>query len=112
MTDNLADLEALLTTATIEHGNVIRDKKTIRTKKDWDANYRASFRQPENWLPQAQVQLVHVEGSLNTLIGLYNELVHITVPRCRRLVVTPDRSESLPFRVEQVTGSQWLPSHR
>lgn len=110
MLNTLDDLEALLTSATIEHGNVIRDKKTIRTRKDWDANYRASFRQPENWVFKAQVQLVHVEGSLTTLIGLYNELVHISVPRCRRLVAAHDRREDFPFRLEQVTGDHWLPS--
>ena len=109
--DQLADIEALLTSATIEHGNTVRGKKSLRTAKDWDANYRASFRAPENWLLHAQVQLVHVEGSLNTLICLYNELVHISVPRCRRLVAAPDKSDTLPFRVEQVSGDHWLPRH-
>lgn len=110
MTDPLADLEQLLTAATIEHGNVIRDKKTIRTKKDWDANYRASFRAPENWRLTAQVQLVHVEGAVNTLIGLFDELLHISVPRCRRLVAASDKREALPFKIEQVSGEHWLPS--
>ena len=109
MSDSLDDLEALLTTATIEHGNVIRDKKTIRTRKDWDANYRASFRAPENWSLCAQVQLVHVEGSVRTLIGLYDELNHISVPRCRRLVIAPKKRASFPFKVEEVTGDHWLP---
>lgn len=108
MNDLLADLEAILTTAVIEHGNVIRDKKTIRTKKDWDANYRASFRAPENWLYAAQVQLVHVEGNVQTLIGLYDELLHCSVPRCRRLVAASDKREGA-FRVEHVTGDHWLP---
>ena len=111
MTDPLDDLESLLTSAVIEHGNVIRDKKTIRTKKDWDANYRASFRAPENWLLSAQVQLVHVEGAVHTLIGLYDELLHCSVPRCRRLVAASERKEQLVHRVEEVRGDHWLPSH-
>lgn len=110
MNDPLDDLEALLTFATIEHGNVIRDKKTIRTRKDWDANYRASFRQPENWVLKAQCQLVHVEGSVHTLIGLYDELVHVSVPRCRRLVAAVEKREGLEFKMEQVSGEHWLPA--
>lgn len=109
MNDPLADLEDLLGSALIEHGNVIRDKKTIRTRKDWDANYRASFRQPENWTLRSQVQLVHVDGAVHTLIGLYDELVHISVPRCRRLVAAAEKREGLEFKMEQVTGEHWLP---
>ena len=109
MADPLNDLEALLTTAVIEHGNTIRDKKTIRTRKDWDANYRASFKAPENWALVAQVQLVHVEDNVRTLVGLFNELSHITVPRCRRLVAATDKNGELPLKIEEVTGEHWLP---
>jgi hypothetical protein len=109
MTDPLADLEDLLNHAVIEHGNTIRDKKTIRTRKDWDANYRASFKAPENWIFCSQVQLVHVEGSVHTLIGLFDELVHCSVPKCRRLVAATDMKEGAPFHVEQVEGEHWLP---
>ena len=106
MTDPLSDLESLLTSATIEHGNAIRDRKTIRTRKD----YRASFRQPENWLYQRQVQLIHVDGTLCTLIGLYDELHHISVPRCRRLVAAASQREEATPVIEKVFGDHWLPS--
>lgn len=109
MTDPLKALEDLLNHAVIEHGNTIRDKKTLRTRKDWDANYRASFRSPENWVLRSQVQLVHIEGTVSTLIGLYDELVHCSVPRCRRLVAASAKRESIEFKVEQVTGEHWLP---
>ena len=107
--DPLADLEDLLNHAVIEHGNVIRDKKTIRTRKDWDANYRASFKSPENWVFKSQVQLIHAEGNVQTLIGLYDELVHCSVPRCRRLVAASSKREGVEYKVELVTGEHWLP---
>jgi hypothetical protein len=110
MTDPLGDLEDLLNAAVIEHGNTIRDKKTIRTRKDWDANYRASFRQPENWILKSQVELIHVEDNIRTLMGLFDELLHVSVPRCRRLVAASTKREGFLFKIEEVTGEHWLPA--
>ncbi len=109
-TDPLDDLEGLLNKALIEHGNVIRDKKSIRTKKDWDANYRASFRAPENWVFKAQVQLVHAGSNIRTLIGLFDEFHHISVPKCRRLVATEEKRAEAPFKIEEVYQDHWLPA--
>lgn len=103
-------LEDLLSTALIEHSNTARGKKLITTYKDFDLNYRASFTQPENWLLRAQVRLIHADRNVLTLIGLFDELVHKTVPGCRRLVATSQVNEALPQRGEEVTGEHWMPS--
>lgn len=103
-------LEDLLSTALIEHSNTARGKKALSTKHDFDANYRASFTQPENWILKSQVRLSHRGGNLFTLIGLFDELVHKSVPRCRRLVAASRVNEALPQAAEEVTGDHWLPS--
>lgn len=107
MTDPLDDL---LTDALIQQNNSHRTKRALATKHDWDANYRASFKDPANWLLASQVELIHVEGNVHTLIGLYDELLHKTVPKCRRLVASSKRNEALPFSMEHVQGDLWLPS--
>ena len=103
-------LEDLLSSALIEHSNTTRGKKAIGSKKDFDLNYRASFTRPENWLMRSQVRLIHADGSVKTLIGLFDELVHISVPGCRRLVAASAVNEALPQANEEVTGEHWLPS--
>lgn len=110
MTDPLDDLENLLTTALIEHSNTARERKVLTKHKDFDENYRASFRDPANWLLASQVQLVHVDGPVRTLVGLFDELVHRTVPRCRRLVAAAAKREAFPFKIEEVAGPHWLPA--
>ena len=108
-TDLLADL---LEAALIEHGNTLRGKKAIRTKADYDNNYRASFTRPENWLLKAQTRLIHAEGNVHTLVGLFDEFKHAYVPRCRRLIAASAVNEALPQTSEEVTGEHWLPSER
>lgn len=103
-------LEDLLSSALIEHSNTARSKKALGSKHDFDLNYRASFTQPENWLLKAQVRLSHKDENIYTLIGLFDELVHKTVPGCRRLIATSVRNEALEQRAEEVTGDHWLPS--
>ena len=103
-------LEDLLSTALIEHSNTQRARSVISSKKQLDANYRACFTRAENWALRSQVRLVHVEGSVNTLIGLFDELVHVSVPNCRRLTATGQVNEALPQKSEEVTGDHWLPS--
>ena len=103
-------LEDLLSHALIEHSNTVRGQKALRTGRDLDANYRASFTKPENWALKRQVRLLHVDGSVRTLIGLFDELVHTYVPKCRRLVAAATVQESLPQGVEEVQGAHWLPA--
>ena len=107
MSDILDDLDSLLIGAQIEAAG---RKKVVATRRDWDENYRASFRAPENWALHGQAQLIHVEDNVRTLIGLYDDLRHVKVPRCRKLVRCTERREDLPLLLEEVTGSQWLPS--
>ena len=107
MTDPLDELESLLTTAQIEASG---KRKVVASKKDWDENYRASFRAPENWAVLQQVEIVHVQGNVRTLIGLYDDLRHVRVPRCRKLVRCEERIVGLPFAIEEVTGPHWLPA--
>ena len=106
---HLDPLEELLSSALIEHSNVVKGRKAISTKHDFNTSYRASFTRPENWKLGAQVRLIHVEGSVHTLVGLFDEFLHSYVPRCRRLVATTATNEALPQRSETVTGEHWLP---
>lgn len=107
MTDPLDELESLLTTAQIEASG---KRKVVASRKDWDENYRASFRAPENWAILQQVEIVHVQGNVRTLIGLYDDLRHVKVPRCRKLVRCEERIVGLPFAIEEVSGPHWLPA--
>lgn len=103
-------LEDLLSHALIEHSNTVRGHKAMRSQKDLDANYRACFTRPDNWILKRQVRLLHVEGNVRTLIGLFDELVHTYVPKCRRLVAAATVQETIPQALEEVQGSHWLPS--
>lgn len=103
-------LEDLLSHALIEHSNTIKGQHSLRTKRDLDANYRASFTKAENWALRRQVRLVHVDATVHTLIGLFDELVHTYVPKCRRLVAASAVNEALPQASEEVQGAHWLPS--
>ena len=102
-------LEDLLSSALIEHSNATRSKHGARTGRDLEQSYRASFTKPENWIMRSQVRLVHVDGSVHTLVGLFNELVHKSVPGCRRLTAASTLDESLPQKSEEVYGEHWLP---
>ena len=102
-------LEDLLSHALIEHSNTVRGQKALRSGRDLDANYRACFTRAENWALVRQVRLVHVDGPVRTLIGLFDELVHTYVPKCRRLVATAS-VQALPQAMEEVQGAHWLPS--
>lgn len=102
-------LEDLLSSALIESSNTERSKRSIRTAAD--LNYRASFTKPENWALRSQVRLYHVEGTVHTLVGLFDELVHSYVPACRRLVAASE-VRSIPQKAETVTGEHWLPGDR
>ena len=102
-------LDSLLEAALIEHGNTLRGKRALRTPQDFDSNYRVCFTRPENWTLRMQVQLVHAEGNVRTLVGLFDEFIHNTVPRCRRLVAASTTNPDLPRSSEEVTGDHWLP---
>lgn len=102
-------LEDLLSSALIEHSNTTKAKHGISTRKQLDANYRACFTRAENWDLRSQVRLIHVEGSVYTLIGLFNERVHSYVPGCRRLTAADTVNEALPQKTEEVTGRHWIP---
>lgn len=107
---HLDPLEDLLSSALIEHSNEVKGRHAIRSGRQLDANYRACFTRPENWKLRSQVRLIHVDGSVHTLIGLFDELVHSYVPGCRRLVAAQAVNEALPCSGEEVTGEHWLPS--
>ena len=102
-------LEALLSSALIEHSNTLKGRHAIRSKHDFNAHYRASFTKPENWALRSQVRLIHVDETVHTLVGLFDELVHTYVPGCRRLVAASTVNEGLPQKAEEVYGKHWLP---
>jgi hypothetical protein len=105
-------LEDLLSSALIEHSNLARSKTVLKSRKDADANYRACFTKAENWMLKSQVRLIHVDGTVRTLIGLFDELVHSYVPACRRLTAASAVNEALPQHAEEVTGPHWLPGEQ
>ena len=109
MSDPLSDL---LEAALIEHGNVLRGKRALRTPSDYDSNYRASFTKPDNWQLCSQIRLIHAEDNVLTLIGLFDEFKHIRVPRCRRLVAAHEHNPALSQSSEQVYGDHWLGAER
>ena len=55
----------------------------------------ALFSNPENWYPARHVALIHQETQ--TLLGHFREMLHRTVPDCRRLV-----REEIPAKIEAV----------
>ena len=109
MTDPLDDLEGLLLHAQVEASNAQKGRRSISTRREADTSYRASFTREDNWSHTAQVQLIHVENNVRTLVGLFNELKHTYVPGCRRLVATATRLDGLGLKIEEVTGLHWLP---
>jgi hypothetical protein len=100
----------LLSSALIEHSTVVKHKRAVRSSSDVDANYRACFTRPENWALRSQVRLVHVDDTVRTLIGLFDELVHTYVPACRRLTAASQVNEALPQKSEEVRGPHWMPT--
>ena len=105
-------LEDLLSSALIEHSNTVKHRKAISSKQDFNDHYRASYTRPENWIMRSQVRLIHVEGAVHTLIGLFDELVHSYIPGCRRLVAAAAVNQALPQQSENVTGRHWIPEQR
>ena len=101
-------LDDLFFHAKVEQNNSHRTKRAIGSKREFDTSYRASFR-AENWQLCAQVQLVHAHENIRTLVGLFDELVHCSVPGCRRLTATTQRNPALGLKMEEVMGAAWLP---
>lgn len=99
----LDDLENLLTEAVLEAST--KPKKPAKHTET-----RAVFTKPENWLLRQQVRLTHEEGNVLTLIGLFDEFVHVSVLGCRRLVAAHQLNEALPQVGELVHGPHWLPA--
>lgn len=105
-------LDALFERALVEHGNEVSGKRSLRTAADYDANYRQSFTQEANWKLTSQVELVHIEGNIHTLVGLFDEFKHVKVRGCRRLIAASERIVGLPSMSEEVHGDHWLPFER
>lgn len=101
------DLDDLLFSAKIENNNAGRARTSIATRHD--LNYRQCFTRAENWQFTEQVQLINVEGNVQILLGLYDELVHKFVPKCRRLVQSVERIAGANLRTEKISGCAWLP---
>jgi hypothetical protein len=90
----------------------IRDKaaaeKKARERKTTPDKIEPSalFSNPANWYPARSVALIHKET--NTLLGHFRELLHRSVPDCRRLV--REDSPALIEAVEYVSGTWgWTP---
>lgn len=98
------DLEALLKEAR-------QQAETSRQKpgKTAPVAARLAWTDPRNWKPTGQVQLIHLEGSVKTLLGLFEEFLHPT--GARRLVATTVDA-AVTARIETVTGEYWIPRER
>ena len=66
---------------------------------------REVFTRPENWAFVGQVQLVH-RGVFDTLLGLFDELRHVSATDARRLVATHETKGEAT--IEYVTGDNWI----
>jgi len=98
------DLENLLSTALAEATPPKRRGK--HTPGLGRGNEREVFTKPENWYRVGQVQLVHRGSHIDTLLGLFDELRHVSALDVRRLVAT---HEALPeHKIEYVTADHWL----
>lgn len=90
-------LENLLAQALIE--------QTPAKKRGKNAE-REIFTKPDNWYRIGQVQLVHKGPQIDTLIGLFDDLKHISVPNVRRLVATTEPLGE--HKIEYVTADHWI----
>ena len=98
------DLENLLAQALIEQTPPKRRGK--HTPGVGRGIERELFTKPENWYRVRQVQLVHKGSFVDTLIGLFDELRHVSAEDVRRLVATNDSLGE--YKVEYVTHMHWL----
>lgn len=102
------DLEALLKASVAEAAK----RRSDRTRPGAVASpvserHRLAFTDPKNWNLTGQVQLVHRDGNVESLLGLFDELIHVSSPHTRKLVAT-QLAPGMNPRIEYVTGNNWL----
>jgi len=72
--------------------------------------HRTRFTDPANWRATQQVQLVHREGNVETLVGIFDEFLHLYARGARRLVAAR-LSPTMKPRIEYVQGDHWIGRH-
>jgi len=102
------DLEDLLSTAQLEAGQRTKRNRAAAGSMYVPQNQRARFTDPASWSLVGQTQLVHAEGSVHTLIGLFDEYRHIDRADARKLVAADRINPTMNPKVEYVTGDSWL----
>lgn len=88
--------------------------QTLHTKRKVTKNVHPksrSFSRPEDWTFHGQVQLVHKGQNVETLIGLFDEFLHVIEANARHLKAAAE-SRDCPRKIEYVNGEHWLPEER
>lgn len=94
------ELEELLSEALLQAGQTTR-----RPTRPLSPS-RLAFADPLQWISSGQVALVHREGSVETLVGLFDEFHHLSSRSARKLVAT--QLGTMKPRIEYVTGDHWI----
>lgn len=100
------DLEDLLNEALLQAGQKTR-KRFSPTYTERDPGSRVAWTDPAMWLLQGQVQLVHRESNVETLVGLFDEFTHQARKDARKLIASQRLGEAVP-KIEYVTGDAWV----
>jgi hypothetical protein len=82
----------------------VKQPKTKRTSDPEQIDPRALYTNPGNWRATRGVSLVHAESQ--TVLGAFQEYVHISEPGTRKLILS-----STPIAIsafEEVSGDWWL----
>jgi hypothetical protein len=95
------DLEDLLSEALLQAGQATR-----RAAARPQPASRLAFTDPLQWVASGQVALVHREGTVDTLVGLFDEFYHAVQKSARKLVAT--QLSAMKPRIEYVTGDHWI----
>lgn len=101
------DLEALLKASVAEAAKRRSDRAKPVVASAVSERYRMAFTDPKNWTITGQVQLVHRDKNIETLLGLFDEHIHLHSKGTRKLVATQSATDVTP-RIEYVTGAHWL----
>lgn len=104
------DLEALLKASVSEAKKRREDRaRPGAVASPVSERYRMAFTDPKSWDLTSYVQLVHRDGNIETLIGLFAQYNHLYSKSTRKLVAVQFEAGMSP-RIEYVTGDHWLGS--
>lgn len=105
MDKEIRDLEELLRQAVSERRSA--PKSPDGRARALAARARSHFTDPDNWSLRQQVQLVHREGNIETLVGIFDDFRHAWVAGARRLIAAQLNPNMKPA-IEYVYGDHWI----